>query len=155
MTDKKKILSLVMEELAKQKRDLAARVAEAQQHAREAPTPMESHSDRTRDEMHALAGNLQELIARYEAAEKTLRAFMLPEGEESIVLGSLVGIENAKKMPSNVFLLPGVGNIAVKLNDAVYAAISPETPLGMALMGHRVGERVTVNGREISIVSVE
>jgi len=153
--DKKSLLALVIEELAKQKRDLIARADETHQMAKEAPSPMESNSDRTRYEMNTLAGNLRDVITRYDATEKALSAFTPPEHMDIIGLGAIVVIENAKKMTSNVFLLPDVGNIPVKLHGTVYASISPDTPLGAGLMGHRAGERVTVNDRETAIISVQ
>jgi len=148
------LLSLVIAELEKQKRELEAHAEETHRHATEAPSPMESNSDKTRFEMNSLHGNMVEVIMGYERALASLATFEIPEKGSAVGLGSLVDISNERGARSTVFLLPAVRNVTVKHEGAVYVAISPETPLGGALIGKREGENIAVNGRTISIHSI-
>lgn len=146
------LLTLVIAELEKQKRELEAHAEETHRHATEAPSPMESNSDKTRFEMNALHGNMVEVIMSYERTLETLTAFTFPEEGSVVGLGSLVDVSNERGATSTVFLLPAVRNVTVRHEGTVCVAISPETPLGGALIGKREGDEILVNTRRIKVL---
>jgi transcription elongation GreA/GreB family factor len=151
---KHELLSLVIAELEKQKRELEAHAEETHRYATEAPSPMESNSDKTRFEMNSLHGNMVEVIMGYERTLKSLDGFVFPEEGSVVGFGSLVDVSNEHGATSTIFLLPAVRNVTVKYDGTTCVAISPETPLGGALIGKREGDEVLVNTRRIKILRV-
>jgi transcription elongation GreA/GreB family factor len=152
--DKFKLIALVIGELKKQKRELEVHAETTHRHAITEDSPMQSRYDTRRFETSELYGNLKEVIMSYDRTLALLRAFTLPGEGSAIQVGSLVEVINDRGATSNVFILPSVRNVAVKCDGTVYVAISPETPLGGALVGKRAGETVTVNSRTVTIRAI-
>ncbi|HBS12790.1 MAG TPA: hypothetical protein DEO36_09655, partial [Flavobacteriaceae bacterium] len=71
----------------------------------------------------------------------------LDDNSEFIKLGSLIITNQA-----NYFLAISVGEI--KIENKVYYAISPSSPIGSLLLGKRVGEGFIFNGNSIVIDEV-
>jgi len=68
------------------------------------------------------------------------------ENSDNVKLGSLVVTNHI-----NYFLAVSAGEI--KIENQVYYAISPSSPIGKLLLGKRVGEVITYN-REINILEI-
>ncbi len=74
-------------------------------------------------------------------------------GGEKVGKGSLVGTDRGE-----FFVAAAVGKIKVEVDgfgEGTIVSISPHSPLGKALMGKGVGEKVEVNKLEYRIITVE
>jgi transcription elongation GreA/GreB family factor len=78
--------------------------------------------------------------------------------DEAIALAALVTLEQRGRQ-SLYFLGPAHGGLEVQVNGSAVMVVTPGSPLGGALMGQRVGERVQLpqGARKVehTIVSVE
>lgn len=158
MLDKSALLLNVIQELEAR----AAKLADAARATREevvrAPTPMESHSDKTRFEMQLAHGHQQEMILKYERAIAALEVFTFPKEFHEVALGVLVTVERSGKA-MRYLLLPEGNGLAVGSGSDACTVITPGSPLGACLMGGKVGTRATVDtGRgsyELVVRSIE
>jgi transcription elongation GreA/GreB family factor len=82
------------------------------------------------------------------------RAF---EPDEAIALGALVVLESADKV-ERVLICSGGGGTSVEDEQGAVRIVTPEAPLGRALLGKAAGEEIELvvagRKRELTIVSV-
>ena len=145
MIDKSTLLFNVIEELETRAEKLSDAARVTHEEAVRAPTPMESHSDRTRFEMQTASARQREMAAKYEAAIKILKGFALPKPSSKVELGSLVIAERDGK-ETRCFVLPEGNGITVGTGDDMCAVVTPGSPLGKVLLGKAVGEEFAVGG---------
>ncbi len=77
--------------------------------------------------------------------------------EQPIALSALVGIEYSDGSERMLFIGPAAGGLKMSYNDVEIVIITPESPLCRALMGHGVGDLVTINNdssKELEILVV-
>lgn len=140
--------SLVSTILAQLHRDLAVITAEADV-SRENATGDEARAEGRYDTralessylaqgQERLAAELREAIGAYQGLGA--RAF---RAEEPVALGALVSVVQAGGS-SRYFLGPGGGGQTVALDGGDVLVVTPQSPLGRALLGRRAGD--TING---------
>jgi transcription elongation GreA/GreB family factor len=135
---------------------LARDTADAANHPEARP---ENDKDTRKIELSYLA---QGQAARARELESTItlllsrppRAF---EPDEAIALGALVVLESADKV-ERVLICSGGGGTSVEDEQGAVRIVTPEAPLGRALLGKAAGEEIELvvagRKRELTIVSV-
>jgi transcription elongation GreA/GreB family factor len=135
---------------------LARETAEAANHPEARP---ENDKDTRKLELSYLA---QGQATRARELESTISALLSRpprafEPDEAIALGALVVIESADKL-ERVLICSGGGGTRVEDEDGAVRMVSPEAPLGRALLGKTAGEELELvvagRKREMTIVSV-
>lgn len=106
-----------------------------------APSANESHSDTTRSEHEKLVSALDEQIWILDQGMKTL--------EKSEV--SYFEVDNGGNPMKLVIVPDGLGG---KKIDGVML-ISATTPLGVALVGKKIGDNLDLNGRKVQVLSAD
>ncbi|MFH1192839.1 MAG: hypothetical protein V1656_00775 [Candidatus Jorgensenbacteria bacterium] len=145
MNRKQKLLSEVIRQLETRAAKLSDAARVTHEEAVRAPTPMESHSDRTRFEMQTASARQGEMAAKYEAAIKILKEFTLPTPSLKADIGSLVIAERDGK-EARYFILPEGNGVTLSIGDKMCAIITPGSPLGKVLIGKAVGEEFALGG---------
>jgi transcription elongation GreA/GreB family factor len=76
--------------------------------------------------------------------------------EDEIYLGALITLKAVQSHDlMNVLLAPAGGGILIKIEECEYHMVTPQTPLGQALIGLTQGETVALNnGRQYEIISL-
>jgi transcription elongation GreA/GreB family factor len=103
----------------------------------------------------ARAGELQKLIAMFRQLQ--VRDFA---PEESISIGALVEIELESNQKRSIHLItPLGGGISVSIGGATVQVITPQAPLGEALLGKKAGDFIEIEAaqgqtREYSVIRV-
>jgi len=134
----------LLEELKRTERTLAsAKIAR-----NNAPTPKESKSDTSR-------ARLETEVTMHELRARELKNFMnaIPKNElglNKIGLWSLIEVELPSGSMRITIVPDGVGGKKVK----EIWFISDRTPIGLALLGKKSGDKFTFNGKEGRVVSV-
>lgn len=93
--------------------------------------------------------------------ERTLAYFkqlQLPTRPATIGLGSLVGLENTEKNAAFYLIALHAGGLTITLDDTTIHIITPQAPLGRALLGKSSGDTITLhisgNTRYAEVVSL-
>jgi hypothetical protein len=109
-------------------------------------------------ELSYLAAGQGRKIAEAEATIEQLRALPLREFApgEAIDLSALITLEAAEAHPL-YFLAPRGGGTEVRCAGREVLVITPQSPLGRALLGHRAGDRVSFgrDGTSLRITAVQ
>lgn len=131
--------------------------------AKDAATHEESRAEDKHDtratEAGYLAGAQAARVAELRRVLTVLRMFPLRDlaPEAQIAPGALVELET-NGARALYFLIPQVGGISVRVADRPVQVISPQSPLGDALLGRRRGEVIEVEmgpkTREYEVISV-
>ena len=137
--DKQSIIQLVIQTIKQEKESIQKSAASAKQAALEAPGAMQSHSDTTKFQMTALAGNFEQLIAQKESAIKTLQAYAKESApaSETILIGSLVQTSNSQQEKTLFFILPEGNGVRFKHQETIITVITPRSPLALALLNKK------------------
>lgn len=98
--------------------------------------------------MQAEMDTLNAQLVRKKEELSTLTNLPLKLSNESIRKGHLVQTDKG-----SYYLAIGLG--AVNIEERSFFAISVDSPIGQALLGHSVGDEVTFNGRSIRIVKID
>jgi transcription elongation GreA/GreB family factor len=158
--DKRRILDAA---IAKLEAELAVlvRAAEAAHEAatHEESKPEDQHDTRGLEASYlagaqaARAAELQRQIAMFRGLPDRALAPDAP-----IAVGALVEIKNDEGRQSIYLLVAQGGGLAVTLDGRTIQVITPQAPVGEALLGRRAGESVEVEGhdtwREYEVISV-
>jgi transcription elongation GreA/GreB family factor len=135
---------------------LARETADAANHPEARP---ENDKDTRKVELSYLA---QGQAARARELESTITALLAQpprefEADEAIALGAFVVLESADKV-ERVLICSGGGGTSVEDEHGTVRIVTPEAPLGRALLGKAAGEEVELvvasRKRELTIVSV-
>lgn len=149
--DKRKVIDQAVSRLS----DELAALIQAANAAHEAATHEESRAEDQHDtrglEASYLAGaqaaraaELQKLISIFR--QLPLRDWI--EGEPAAI-GALVELELESTGKRSIhFIAPLGGGISVKMNESTVQFITPQAPLGEALMGKKVGDLVEVEASQ-------
>lgn len=136
ITDKKKILTAVIDQLEQE----WARLHQADMHSSASAMQSAARAEKQRDTTGLEAAYLAHGYARQtqtlERQLEELKGLALDDfcGQE-IDLGALVGVELSGE-PTCCFILPYGGGLEVEVNGRTIDVITPEAPLGSALMGN-------------------
>lgn len=150
---KSRLLQLILASLQEHldNAELAARVAH--QSATDAENIAENKYDTLGLEAAYLAAGQSRRVEELRQALLTWRSLCLRPFDETqgIQLGAWVGLADGRQF----FLGPGNAGIKVELDGQAILVISPQAPLGRALLGQLPGERLLLNGAELEIAWVE
>jgi transcription elongation GreA/GreB family factor len=111
----------------------------------------ENRQEHPKDTRAIEAGYLARGLAeRVEATLDTVAALavlkLLGFGEDDpIDLGAVVALENAEGVESFYFLVPLGGGETLELGGESYFAVTPEAPIGRALIGQYVGDEIVLD----------
>ena len=139
--------------LAQLRADLALQVGAAQL-ARDEATSEESRAENQYDTHSLEAGYLAEGQARQAAEiEESLKVISaLPLAGFSpgapIALGALVEVHDGRGEAAWYFLSPRAGGLELPLEGRNVLVVTPQSPLGRALLGRHPGETVPLPGRQ-------
>lgn len=154
--DKPAIVSLIIEHLLAELETVAGASREAREAATHPDARAEDKYDTRATESSYLAdgqarhaAELREAVELYRAL--TVRTFGT---DEPIALTALVTLEQ-RGARDLYFIGPRNGGVIVHLDDAEVMVITPQSPLGRALLGCRAGDAVRLEGgRAAMVVSV-
>jgi len=158
--DKKALISQILATLSEELRLLV----EAAKSAHVAATGEESKAEDQYDTRGLEASYLAGAQAKRAAdIEKILTAykFFNPTNytkHDAVGLGALVELESIARK-SIYFLVTQGGGISVSINGQAIQVITTQSPLGDALLGHKIGQVITVEtrdgDREYNILSIQ
>jgi transcription elongation GreA/GreB family factor len=129
--------------------------------AAEAATHEEAKPENDKDtrglEQSYLARGQAERVRALERDDNALQFLVLRDyaDGDAIGLGALVEVEaEGDDARALYFLLPAGGGMKAAASGVVAQVVTPEAPLGRALIGKEVGDSVTVRGRAMEIVAI-
>lgn len=137
----------VLRELVAQ--DLA-RAIDAQLETQRGATHEEAKPENDKDtralEATYLARGLAERVAALENASGALAALKLRDfgADAPIALGAIVILSAEQGPPARYFVVPAAGGLKLQVGGRALTTITPEAPLGRALLGAYEGDEVTV-----------
>jgi len=95
------------------------------------------------------AQQIRQALAAYRQLE--LRAFA--DGDP-VRLGALVELEDEDGGQRSLFLGPAAGGLKLVRDGREILVVTPDAPLGRALLGCRIGDEVELGGRSYEILSL-
>jgi len=134
--------------------------------AREAATHEEAKPENDKDtralEASYLAGAQAARVREIEAAIKLIGAMQLLDlsGGKTIQASAVVTVEDEDETRTTFFVAPFGGGTSVEARGQAVQVLTPQSPLGRALLGHAEGDGIEVPAkgrakpREMTIVSV-
>jgi transcription elongation GreA/GreB family factor len=150
--DKRALVAKLRAELA---REIAAARA-AQKDTQKAATHEEAKPENDKDtralEQSYLARGQAERVRDLERADNMLEFLVLRACDKG-ALGALVELE-CDGARTVYFLAPVGGAVRTTIDDVVVQVVTPEAPMGRALIGREAGDVVEVRGKELEIVEV-
>lgn len=153
----KEIITAAIEYIDSKTETTKKQVKGAIQSAIEAPSRMESRYDSTREEHEmkaaAIGGNLEGLRLLKEFMVGLLSGHEL-QNNDRIVLGSLVKLDYRDGDEDEEYLLivPNNGGDEIEVQGTQVRTVSIDSPLGSALIGHSMGEKVNYTPDRIAIM---
>ena len=111
---------------------------------------MQSHSDTTKSQMHALAANIEKMIREKDIAIKYLNDFLNSSSNKNKTVkeGALIEIQDENNAKKFYLLVPdGGAGVIVKVGDVSVTSLTARTPLGSALTGKKSGDTVTLRNK--------
>lgn len=154
MPTKKEILDAIIKKLVETLKSTIKQAGVASDAAIDAPGRNESRYDSTKEEMGYLSNALSKKALGMEGIIKELANFSLPEKTEMVLLGSLVEIYMGGSNQF-IFLIPSGGGQKIEVGGISIFAVSKQAPLYSALLGKRIGETTSFNGKPIIIKNIE
>ena len=150
--DKRALVAKLREELA---REIAAMRA-AQKDTQKAATHEEAKPENDKDtralEQSYLARGQAERVRDLERSDNALEFLVLRPCDKGM-LGALVEVEH-EGARAVYFLAPAGGAIRAAIDGTSVQVVTPEAPMGRALVGKEAGDVVEVRGKEYEIVEV-
>jgi transcription elongation GreA/GreB family factor len=150
--DKRALVTQIRAELA---REIAA-MKKAQKDAREAATHEEAKPENDKDtralEASYLARGQAERVRDMERADNALE-FLVVRACESVTLGALVEVEHDGAR-AIYFLAPVGGALRATIDGVTVQVVTPEAPMGRALVGKSAGDVLEVRAKEYEVIEV-
>jgi transcription elongation GreA/GreB family factor len=159
MLDKQRLLDHIVLRLNEELQNLV----QAAKAAHEAATHDESKAEDAHDTrgleasylagaQAARAGEIQRLISVFK--QLPIRSF---DPDEAVAIGALIELETSGKRSLHL-LAPMGGGISVQVGDKTVQIITPQAPLGDALVGREAGDEVEIEAqgrtREYTILKI-
>jgi len=154
--DKRAIVTLVVDHLTAELETVAGASREAREAATHEDARAEDKYDTRATESSYLADGQARHAAELREAIELYRVLTLREfaADEPIALAALVEIEQ-RRTRDLYFIGPRNGGVIVRRDGVEVMVITPQSPLGRAMLGRRTGEAIRLEGgREAKIVSV-
>jgi transcription elongation GreA/GreB family factor len=139
------------------------RLEQSQRATVEGATHEEARPENDKDtralESTYLARGLAERVAALENASRALSALKLRDfgGDDPVALGALVALEGDEG-GARYFVVPAAGGRQLEHDGVTVKTVTPEAPLGRALLGSYLGDEVRVRTpqgvRELELVEV-
>jgi transcription elongation GreA/GreB family factor len=151
MLKKRDLVEKILENLNRELQTLLQSAAAAHEAATHEESKAEDAHDTRGLEASYLAGAQ---LARVEVLKKTIASYQFADIREfkptdPIELGALVELElDGKRL--NYFLVGQGGGMSLSLQGKTVQVITPQSPLGEALLGRRVGDSIEVEGQKVS-----
>jgi hypothetical protein len=154
MPTKKEILDEIIKKLRETIESTICQADAASDASIDAPGRNESRYDSTKEEMGYLSNALSGKARDMQDALKELLNFSLPKKKDVVSLGSLVEIEmnNSTQL---IFLIPCGGGQKIEINGINIFAVSKQAPLYSILLGKKIGEKDSFNGKPVTIKNIQ
>lgn len=143
---------MVLREIRSRISDSELQLAEILRRANEAPGAMQSHSDTDKNLYGRQAAGQREAIEAMERGH-ALTEILTLESNAKVAIGSLVVTQDEKGI-HRYFLLPGGGGITIEDAEGPIVIVTPQTPLGSALLEKEKGETASVAARVLTILEI-
>ncbi len=154
--DKRNLLTFAIEKIKEEQLKLERTIEELQKHKKDAPTAMESNSDRTRYELEAQQNSFRVMIEDYTHAITQLKSLEINEHDQNVIqLGSLITLQNKEQILKTYFLVPQSKGIRFEYEGRLIILCSPDTPLGGMLTGKKKGDVIEINNNSFTVVAFE
>lgn len=141
--DKREVLAALRERVARDLEDAVASQRHAQQSATHEEARPESDKDTRATETSYLARGLAMRVAELTEASRLLEAMELPPKDGPIRVGSLVSVSDADTgAEARYFIAPAGAGVALELDGASIAVITPRAPLCRAMLGKQPGDEI-------------
>jgi len=154
MKTKKEIFDEIIKKLQKTLESTIEQADAVRDAAINAPGRNESRYDSTKEEMSYLSNALFKKAHDMQNIIKELVNFSLPKETSTVLLGSLVEI-NTNNSSQLIFLIPCGGGQKIKVGNTSIFAVSKQAPLYSVLLGKKIGETTSFNGKPITIKKIE
>lgn len=151
--DKRALVAKVREELAREIAAMRVAQRDAQQAATHAEAKPENDKDTRALEASYLARGQAERVLALERADNALE-FMVLRACDRGTLGALVELDHDGARAA-YFVAPAGGAIRVIVDGVAVQVVTPEAPMGRALVGKEAGDAVEVRGKEYEVVDVQ
>jgi len=137
MPNKKKIIELVITELSKEHQQAIDAANDAHAAAVDDQSVAETQYDTLAIEASYLAEGQSRRVAEFQLAIDAYNALDLIEFNDDsyIALGALVQLSADSKANHWFFIGPAAGGFRCKINQKNITVITPQSPMGMALIG--------------------
>ncbi len=142
--DKAQVLASLIKLLERDLEVIVESQLESQAGAVHAENKAEGDKDMRATESSYLARGLAMRVAELRSSISTLSTLMLRTftEESPAALSALVVVEDEEGARTTYFIATGGGGSTVILNDMPIAVITPNSPIGSALIGRRVDDEV-------------
>ncbi|MEM7410952.1 MAG: GreA/GreB family elongation factor [Myxococcota bacterium] len=146
LPDKERTLAAVRAAIDARLAELAASQQASQAGATHSETRQENPKDTRAIEAGYLARGLAERVEALREAQATLAGLRLEpfDAGDGMGVNQLAALEADDGDERLVFLLPAGGGIEVNVDDETVSVLTPQAPLGRALLGCAPGEEVDV-----------
>lgn len=156
LQDKRAIVAQLIAAVAAQTEITRAAAAAARENATHEESRAEDDKDTRAIEAGYLAGAHAARARELAATQKALELFELRAfgPDDAIELAALVDVEREDGKTTTYFLAPHGGGSKVAVGKKTIWVVTPESPLGAALLEKRVGEELELKGGSGEIVAV-
>src|SRR3954468_23329839 len=153
--DKQAIVKDLREQLAREIATLSASALAAREAATHEEAKPENDKDTRAIEAAYLAGAQAERVRELERVANALEFLALRDFDDNdtVALTAIVALEH-EGARTFYFISPVAGGMRARMGDVEVQVITPQSPMGQALVGRTVGEVVDVRKREYEIVAV-
>jgi len=156
MIDKRALILDLRAAIAREVAVLAAAARDAREAATHEEAKPENDKDTRAIEAAYLAGAQADRVRELERTANALEFLVLRDfrAGDAIALGALVELDY-EGTRSLCFVAPAGGGMKGRAGEMEVQVITPQSPMGQALVGRSAGEVVEVRKREYEIVRVE
>jgi transcription elongation GreA/GreB family factor len=142
--NKENLIRKILEKLEKEIVELEESASSAHEASVEAPGAMQSHSDTSKFQNKVSEGNIGTMIQQKKIQSEAIKNVALPERASDINLGACVLVEDSG-IEKRYIVLPGGSGIEAWDDETLdsYMSITPDTPIGKALLGKKEGEKTS------------
>lgn len=145
MIDKKALIAGTIRMLEEEIISIRESIKSIEEEIRDAPSANKSHSDTTKSQKEGLLSGFTGQLIGAQSILVQLRKMSLGTVIifHKVVVGSLVEVEGkVSKKHCFYFIVPGGAGKKVNISSLSILLISPNTPIALGLLGHRVGDDV-------------